>query len=130
MKILEKGQNKVTKGVANIKIARNYVKQHHEEHSNKTELLSNSVIDDLVFYIFFSEDSGTCIWINISSGAIKRADVKTNEDGRSKGVGTVTFDCPEDANRAVCIFSQQNYLNQKIENCWNQKLLKSKIIDK
>jgi len=49
------------------------------------------------------------------AGPIKRADVKTNEDGRSKGCGTVTFDCPEDANRAVSLYNGSRMDGRDIE---------------
>jgi len=39
------------------------------------------------------------------AGPVARVDIKTNDDGRSKGYGTVTFDTPGDAKRAVSQFN-------------------------
>lgn len=37
------------------------------------------------------------------AGAVKRADVKEDKDGKSRGMGTVTFDQPLEAVQAICI---------------------------
>ena len=43
----------------------------------------------------------------IISGDVKFAELKTDENGRSKGFGTVRFGTPEDARRAVSILLAQ-----------------------
>lgn len=37
------------------------------------------------------------------AGIVKRADVKEDKDGKSRGMGTVTFDQPVEAVQAICI---------------------------
>lgn len=37
------------------------------------------------------------------AGAVKRADIKEDKDGKSRGMGTVTFDQPFEAVQAICI---------------------------
>lgn len=37
------------------------------------------------------------------AGAVKRADVKEDKDGKSRGMGTVTFEQPLEAVQAICI---------------------------
>lgn len=37
------------------------------------------------------------------AGAVKRADVKEDKDGKSRGMGTVTFAQPLEAVQAICI---------------------------
>lgn len=37
------------------------------------------------------------------AGVVKRADVKEDKDGKSRGMGTVTFDQPLEAVQAICI---------------------------
>lgn len=49
------------------------------------------------------------------AGRITRADIRTGEDGRSRGFGTVTFEVPEDANRAVSSFNQMQLDGRTIE---------------
>jgi len=49
------------------------------------------------------------------AGRIVRADIKTNDDGRSKGCGTVTFESPDDANRAVSLFNQSRMEGRELE---------------
>jgi len=49
------------------------------------------------------------------AGRIVRADIKTNDDGRSKGCGTVTFESTDDANRAVSLFNQNRIDGREIE---------------
>uniref|UniRef100_A0AAY5EW54 RRM domain-containing protein n=1 Tax=Electrophorus electricus TaxID=8005 RepID=A0AAY5EW54_ELEEL len=38
------------------------------------------------------------------AGVVKRADVKEDKDGKSRGMGTVTFEQPLEAVQAICIF--------------------------
>jgi len=49
------------------------------------------------------------------AGRIVRADIKTNDDGRSKGCGTVTFESSDDANRAVSLFNQSRMDGRELE---------------
>lgn len=37
------------------------------------------------------------------AGTVKRADVKEDKDGKSRGMGTVTFEQPLEAVQAICI---------------------------
>lgn len=37
------------------------------------------------------------------AGVVKRADVKEDKDGKSRGMGTVTFEQPLEAVQAICI---------------------------
>lgn len=37
------------------------------------------------------------------AGLVKRADVKEDKDGKSRGMGTVTFEQPLEAVQAICI---------------------------
>lgn len=39
------------------------------------------------------------------AGVVKRADVKEDKDGKSRGMGTVTFEEPLEALQAICILS-------------------------
>jgi len=54
------------------------------------------------------------------AGPVNRVDIKTNDDGRSKGYGTVTFDTPGDAQRAVSQFNGTRIdgreIDMKIDN--------------
>jgi len=49
------------------------------------------------------------------AGHVSRVDIKTNEDGRSKGFGTVTFESPEDAKRAVAQFNGMRLDGREVE---------------
>lgn len=42
------------------------------------------------------------------AGLVKRADVKEDKDGKSRGMGTVTFEQPLEAVQAICILSHFN----------------------
>lgn len=42
------------------------------------------------------------------AGVVKRADVKEDKDGKSRGMGTVTFEQPLEAVQAICILLEQN----------------------
>lgn len=46
------------------------------------------------------------------AGVVKRADVKEDKDGKSRGMGTVTFEQPLEAVQAICILLEQN-VNKK-----------------
>lgn len=37
------------------------------------------------------------------AGTVRRADVKEDKDGKSRGMGTVTFEQPLEAVQAICI---------------------------
>lgn len=39
------------------------------------------------------------------AGTVKRADVKEDKDGKSRGMGTVTFEQPLEAVQAICILT-------------------------
>lgn len=39
------------------------------------------------------------------AGTVKRADVKEDKEGKSRGMGTVTFDQALEAVQAICILS-------------------------
>lgn len=41
------------------------------------------------------------------AGVVVRADILEDKDGKSRGMGTVTFDIPLEAVQAVCILSQR-----------------------
>lgn len=43
------------------------------------------------------------------AGVVKRADVKEDKDGKSRGMGTVTFDQPLEAVQAICILFRMSY---------------------
>lgn len=49
------------------------------------------------------------------AGRVTRADIKMDEDGRSKGWGTVAFEVPEDASRAVSLFDGQRMDGRELE---------------
>lgn len=40
------------------------------------------------------------------AGVVVRADILEDKDGKSRGMGTVTFDMPIEAVQAVCILKQ------------------------
>ena len=42
------------------------------------------------------------------AGVVKRADVKEDKDGKSRGMGTVTFEQPLEAMQAICILHKMN----------------------
>lgn len=47
------------------------------------------------------------------AGVVKRADVKEDKDGKSRGMGTVTFDQPLEAVQAICIlWNEQRVLGK------------------
>lgn len=46
------------------------------------------------------------------AGVVKRADVKEDKDGKSRGMGTVTFEQPLEAVQAICILLEQD-VNKK-----------------
>lgn len=48
------------------------------------------------------------------AGVVKRADVKEDKDGKSRGMGTVTFEQPLEAVQAICIL-QNKSPDQKLE---------------
>lgn len=39
------------------------------------------------------------------AGTVKRADIKEDKDGKSRGMGTVTFEQPIEAVQAICILT-------------------------
>lgn len=47
------------------------------------------------------------------AGVVKRADVKEDKDGKSRGMGTVTFEQPLEAVQAICILSTKIEIKQK-----------------
>lgn len=42
------------------------------------------------------------------AGTVKRADIKEDKDGKSRGMGTVTFEQPIEAVQAICILTSQS----------------------
>lgn len=52
------------------------------------------------------------------AGMVVRADILEDKDGKSRGMGTVTFDMPLEAVQAVCILFVQLLvlLNHRLEN--------------
>lgn len=48
------------------------------------------------------------------AGMVVRADILEDKDGKSRGMGTVTFDMPLEAVQAVCILSVEllNYFHR------------------
>ncbi len=74
----------------------------------------------------FSTRSSTCLglcWLQLDfkvgwkklkevfsmAGTVKRADVKEDQDGKSRGMGTVIFEQPLEAVQAICILFRINY---------------------
>lgn len=55
------------------------------------------------------------------AGVVKRADVKEDKDGKSRGMGTVTFDQPLEAVQAICILLNQNVIREhrNTNKCFN-----------
>lgn len=51
------------------------------------------------------------------AGVVKRADVKEDKDGKSRGMGTVTFEQPLEAVQAICILQNQ----PRVEQEWLKK---------
>lgn len=49
------------------------------------------------------------------AGVVKRADVKEDKDGKSRGMGTVTFEQPLEAVQAICILFE---LATQVEHKW------------
>lgn len=47
------------------------------------------------------------------AGVVKRADVKEDKDGKSRGMGTVTFDQPLEAVQAICILKKTYFFQKK-----------------
>lgn len=43
------------------------------------------------------------------AGVVKRADVKEDKDGKSRGMGTVTFEQPLEAVQAICIHQSERH---------------------
>lgn len=46
------------------------------------------------------------------AGIVVRADILEDKDGKSRGMGTVTFDMPLEAVQAVCILLQRAVLSE------------------
>lgn len=62
----------------------------------------------------------TLTWQNLRDqfkdcGDVKFAELKTDENGRSKGYGTVRFGTPEDARRAVNLMNGTRIQGRQIE---------------
>lgn len=51
------------------------------------------------------------------AGVVKRADVKEDKDGKSRGMGTVTFEQPLEAVQAICILLEWA---TQVEHKWNK----------
>ena len=49
------------------------------------------------------------------AGAVKRADVKEDKDGKSRGMGTVTFEQSLEAVQAICILQKRTQKDKNIE---------------
>lgn len=47
------------------------------------------------------------------AGVVKRADVKEDKDGKSRGMGTVTFEQSLEAVQAICILTTKMEIKQK-----------------
>lgn len=47
------------------------------------------------------------------AGVVKRADVKEDKDGKSRGMGTVTFEQPLEAVQAICILHNEQRFEGK-----------------
>lgn len=47
------------------------------------------------------------------AGVVKRADVKEDKDGKSRGMGTVTFEQPLEAVQAICILTTKTKKTKK-----------------
>lgn len=52
------------------------------------------------------------------AGTVKRADIKEDKDGKSRGMGTVTFEQAIEAVQAICILIDTLALLNKIEEAW------------
>lgn len=49
------------------------------------------------------------------AGTVKRADIKEDKDGKSRGMGTVTFEQAIEAVQAICILIYTLALFNKVE---------------
>lgn len=49
------------------------------------------------------------------AGVVKRADVKEDKDGKSRGMGTVTFEQPLEAVQAICILLEENKMTESTQ---------------
>lgn len=63
------------------------------------------------------------------AGTVKRADIKEDKDGKSRGMGTVTFEQAIEAVQAICILIYSLVLSNTVEELdtilwgsWNLKL--------
>lgn len=63
------------------------------------------------------------------AGTVKRADIKEDKDGKSRGMGTVTFEQAIEAVQAICILIYTLVLSNTVEELdtilwgsWNLKL--------
>lgn len=52
------------------------------------------------------------------AGTVKRADIKEDKDGKSRGMGTVTFEQAIEAVQAICILIYTLALFNKVEEAW------------
>lgn len=52
------------------------------------------------------------------AGTVKRADIKEDKDGKSRGMGTVTFEQAIEAVQAICILIYTLALFNKVEEVW------------
>lgn len=52
------------------------------------------------------------------AGTVKRADIKEDKDGKSRGMGTVTFEQAIEAVQAICILIYTWALFNEVEEGW------------
>uniref|UniRef100_A0A3P9IIA5 Myelin expression factor 2 n=1 Tax=Oryzias latipes TaxID=8090 RepID=A0A3P9IIA5_ORYLA len=57
------------------------------------------------------------------AGVVKRADVKEDKDGKSRGMGTVTFDQPLEAVQAISMFNGQMLFDRQMHVKMDEKSL-------
>merc|ERR1712168_1353179 len=57
------------------------------------------------------------------AGVVKRADVKEDKDGKSRGMGTVTFEQPLEAVQAISMFNGQMLFDRQMHVKMDEKSL-------
>lgn len=83
--------------------------EQNEEPFKRGKILSVYPMESFVFFkLDFKVGWKKLKEVFSIAGTVKRADIKEDKDGKSRGMGTVTFEQPIEAVQAICILASQS----------------------